>query len=361
MKSIDLSGITPTYSDDEFVNPYMALKPYEGQILKYRELCDIVGDEYKSGRSLTLQTQKWGKYVDIDKQSKGRYLVHYVYSNEAELGILKSYGKYTRYIEQFLMDKFYAIRLNDDSDRIVLTNRDILEETSMVNYNYFRGRRDPLPYVQHFTTGFKRADMPNEYFENDYLVETSNLFFAGSYRLLKRIISDSLKILEKKALIIPNKTFRLYKNEWVDYDGLKVISSNHHDCDDDEVARVLKVQHDSIEEFNLKVPRDKYGNPKYYIRSITGLHYLYKEQREEYNKIFKRRLEQEFSEDGWNACSIAWDIHLAKRESIEYEIKERQNYMALNRQVQNKLLTSKELDVITKALREQFVEEFIKK
>lgn len=351
MKEIDLS----------FRNPYEALKPYEGQTLKYREVCDIVGESYLNGSKQHNQINKWSKYIDISKQDKGLYLIHRVYTNEDELGILKSYGKYTRYIEQFLIDKFYAIRLNDNSDKIVLTNREILEETSMVNLDYFKGRRDPMPYLQSFTTGLKQSDLPNEYFESSYLVETSNLFFSGSYRLLKRIIYDSLKILEKKSLIIPNKTFRLYRNEWVEYGGTKIFKSDYHDCNDDEVARVLKVQHESVSEFNMSVPRDKYGNPKYYLKSITSLHYLYKEQQAQFNEIFKRNLENEFKDEGWNACSVAWSINLAKKESIEYEIKERQNYMALNKQVQDKLLTTKELNIITEALRKQFVEVFIKK
>ena len=40
------------------MNPYNVLKKYEGQYIKYPKLCEIIGEEKKSGRSRTLHLNR---------------------------------------------------------------------------------------------------------------------------------------------------------------------------------------------------------------------------------------------------------------------------------------------------------------
>ena len=72
-----------------------------------------------------------------------------------------------------------------------------------------------------------------------------------------------------------------------------------------------------------------------------------------------RRLCEEFKEEGWNAYSSAWKINLAQPQSFRYEIA-RMNYKQLNQNVQNKLMTAKDLQLIEKTLRKDFVDTYIK-
>ena len=47
------------------MNPYNVLKKYEGQYIKYPKLCEIIGEEKKSGRSRTPHLNRIKQYVDL--------------------------------------------------------------------------------------------------------------------------------------------------------------------------------------------------------------------------------------------------------------------------------------------------------
>jgi hypothetical protein len=72
-----------------------------------------------------------------------------------------------------------------------------------------------------------------------------------------------------------------------------------------------------------------------------------------------RRLRTEFADEGWNAYSVAWKINLAQPQSFQYEIA-KMNYRQLNQNVQDKLMTAKDLQLIEQTLRKEFVDTYIK-
>ena len=174
--------------------------------------------------------------------------------------------------------------------------------------------------------------------------------------IINNLISESLTSLEKMSLIHKNKTFRLYRN-YKDEHGM--FRSEQHDCTEDEISRILTIQHDSIIEFNAET-KEIYGhNSKYHLPNIQCVHYLYPKERKRFYNIMNRRLKEEFSDEGWNAYSVAWKITLAQPQSFQYEIA-KINYRQLNQNVQDKLLTAKDLQLIEDTLKKQFVNTYIK-
>jgi hypothetical protein len=225
----------------------------------------------------------------------------------------------------------------------------------MVNHNYFIGKNAPYKYLDGFTLPLRKEDMPDDQYVVNRILNESDIFFSSSYRLLKRVIYDSLTSLEKASLIHKHKTFRLYNN-MVDENGKFV--SRYHDCTENEISRILTVQHDAIIEFNDDI-KQRQGEGNYHLLNIQSVHYLYPNDRKRFYKIMNRRLKEEFKEEGWNAYSVAWHITLAQPETFEYEIN-KINYKQLNQNVQNKLLTAKDLSLIEDTLRKQFVNTFIR-
>lgn len=335
-------------------NPYAILKQYEGQYLKYPQLCEIINEDKKTGRGKMLHLNRIKQYVDM-QQEKGKIYIGRVYSDSDELQIIESHGKFTTYIRQFLINLFYQLEQRTGQTSVVLTNRDILEMTYMVNRDYFIGKNAPYKYIDQFELIMKRDDMPNDHYLTNRILDESDIFFSSSYRLLKRVVYDSLVALERKSLITKNKTFRLYKNT-VDDNG--VFKSIQHDCNEDEISRILTVQHDSIIEYNDEL---KHRNPEshYHLPNIQCVHYLYPTERKRFYAIMNRRLKEEFAKEGWNAYSVAWKINLAQPQSFAYEIAQI-NYKQLNQNVQDKLLTAKDLSLIEDTLKKQFVNTFIR-
>lgn len=335
-------------------NPYDVLKQYEGQYIKYPKLCEIINEDKRSGRGRNLHINRIKQYVDLSKEN-GQIYIGKVYTDEDELNIIENHGKFTTYIRQFLINLFYELEQTTNTTSVILTNRDILEMTYMVNHNYFIGKNAPYKYLDVFTLPLRKEDMPDDQYVVNRILNESDIFFSSSYRLLKRVIYDSLTSLEKASLIHKHKTFRLYNN-MVDENGKFV--SRYHDCTESEISRILTVQHDAIIEFNDDM-KQRQGEGNYHLLNIQSVHYLYPNDRKRFYKIMNRRLKEEFKEEGWNAYSVAWHITLAQPETFEYEIN-KINYKQLNQNVQNKLLTAKDLSLIEDTLRKQFVNTFIR-
>lgn len=335
-------------------NPYDVLKQYEGQYIRYPKLCEIINEDKRSGRGRNLHINRIKQYVDLSKEN-GQIYIGKVYTDEDELNIIENHGKFTTYIRQFLINLFYELEQTTNTTSVILTNRDILEMTYMVNHNYFIGKNAPYKYLDGFTLSLRKEDMPDDQYVVNRILNESDIFFSSSYRLLKRVIYDSLTSLEKASLIHKHKTFRLYNN-MVDENGKFV--SRYHDCTESEISRILTVQHDAIIEFNDDI-KQRQGEGNYHLLNIQSVHYLYPNDRKRFYKIMNRRLKEEFKEEGWNAYSVAWHITLAQPETFEYEIN-KINYKQLNQNVQNKLLTAKDLSLIEDTLRKQFVNTFIR-
>lgn len=337
------------------INPYQELKQFEGQEIKYKQFCDILNIESKTGKAKILQLKQIKQYVDLVQQNR-KIFIKKVYTDVNELQIIESQGKFTTYIENFLISSLYSLKREQNINAVFLTNRDILEGTYMVNTNYFKGKNCPYLFIDTFTLKMNQNDMPNETYLFNKILDESDIFFSSSYRLLKRVIYDSLTSMEKRSLIQKNKSFRLYKNN-IDENGRFI--SEYKDCDDKDISRVLNVQHKTIREFNELADTDENGKKKYFIKDIRNIHILFPRQKREFFQILNYNLCEEFKEEGFNAYSTAWKINLAEIDSFEYEIK-RLNYKNLNNHVQDKLLTAQDLGLIERALKEQFITTFIK-
>ena len=86
-------------------NPYDILKDYEGQYIKYPQLCELINEEPKGGKSKSLHLNRIKQYVDLS-QEKGRIYIGKVYTDNDELKIIENHGKFTTYIKQFLINLF---------------------------------------------------------------------------------------------------------------------------------------------------------------------------------------------------------------------------------------------------------------
>jgi len=337
------------------INPYQKLKQFEGAEITYKQLCEVLNLEYKTGKAKVLQLKQIKQYVDLIQENR-KIFIKKVYQNDNELQIIEHHGKFTTYIENFLISSLYYIKKQENIDSIFLTNRDILESTYMVNNDYFKGKNCPYLFIDTFALKMNQNDIPNETYLFNKILDESDIFFSSSYRLLKRVIYDSLTSMEKKSLIQKNKSFRLYKNT-TNQDG-KFISE-YKDCDDKDIGRVLNVQHKTIRQFNELAEVDENDKKKYFLKDIRNVNMLFPRQKKEFFQILNYNLCEEFKEEGFNAYSTAWKINLAKLDSFEYEVR-KLNYRNLNQNVQNKLLTAQDLGLIEQALKEQFINTFIK-
>ena len=336
-------------------NPYEVLKKYEGKYIKYAELCRLIEEPAKRGNGKTAHINRLKEHVDLAER-KGKIYIGRVYDSSDELQIIDNRNRFNAYIKQFLINLFYHIGKTSEANSVVLTNRDILEMTCMVNKNYFVGKRAPYKFLDYFDVNMNEDDAPSSQYLVGRVMDETSIFFHGSYRLLKRVVYNALKQLERSHLIVLNKTFRLYKNT---KDKFGKNHSEYHDCNEEEVRKVLEIQYESLTEFNDESIEIYGDDAKYQLDTTEHIHFLPRIDRERFYKIFNRKIEEGFKEGGWNACSVAWKIIFTTNKVLDYEVR-KVNYNQLNENVQNKLMTAKDLNLIETSLKQQFVDTFIK-
>jgi DNA-binding PadR family transcriptional regulator len=349
-------------------NPYNYLAKYLNQELTYKEFCKITNLPYLNGKAKVLQLNKVRQYVYLEQINR-KIIIKDIYK-ESELQLIEHRGKFTTYIENILINVLYEYLKENKTDStsqldankhvVILSNKDILEMAKMVNSLYFKGKLKPYEYIEDFNLHINKEDQDEFYNEPNEILRNTTLFFDVSYRLLKRVIYDSLNSMEKNSLINKSQTYVLYKKiYYTTKDGKVKYCTEPHICNDEEISRINSVIKKCVNEFNECVDEDDKGNKKYYLKNISCLYVLYPKQRELFKRILNIMIEEEFKEDGYVNYSRAWKLILSDEECFEYEVK-KLNYKTLNQNVQNKLSCAKDLENMGGEIKRQLIDKFIK-
>lgn len=332
-------------------NPYKHLKYAEGKNYIYKkEFCPLLGIEYKVGKAQRLQLKQIEQYMEIVKNGRNVFIKKIYEKNEIEL--IENRGKYLTHIENFLVLLLSEFTKNGEK-YVIMTNRDILEMATIVNPNYFLGMNNIFKFADNFKIGLNDKDLPNETYAIEKIIDESGIFFSASYRLFKRIIYDCLVSMEKRSLILKNKTFVCYRN-YKDKDNF--WKSERYECSDNDIERILGVQHKTITAFNETIESEKF-----YVRDLDSTYALNPYQRHELKKIMNENFREEFKEEGYTACSKAFKLNLSSNVAFEHELETRIfDSKRLNNNIQTKLLEAKDLQAVGETLRKQFINKFIK-
>lgn len=331
------------------------LKITFNQPMKYKEICEMFGEEEKKGtRSRTFQLKKWQNKYEIEKNKTFYTVIRELSPDEVKM--VTNHGKYLTNFENFLI-LYLSNEAKNGKKSTILTNRNILELSSMVNPNYFKGKNAFYNYIEDFDFYINDKDLPQGkecYYKQGKILDESHIFFSASLRLLKRIVNDCLDSLAKQSLILKNKTFVCYKNTKTN----KIWDSEVFECDDDMIQRILTVENNTLKEFN-ELMKEKYDDNTNTLKEINVNYYLKNEDRNELYKIRNYYFREEFKEEGFSAYSEAWELKLADRICFERELESRNfDWRAFNNLIIKKLETAKELSSIS--LNNDFILKFIK-
>lgn len=339
-------------------NPYEWLEDYVNQPLDYKkEFCPLMNMEYEKNCTSKRKKEvlkKLNQYMDIQISSR-KVLINKIY-NEEEITLLENKGKYLTHIENFLM-LFLSKEAMKGENNVILTNRNILEMSSMVNPEYFKGMNSMYKYVDLFNIHVNNLDIPNDemgYYELEQIYNESHIFFSASYRLFKRLMNDCLTAMEKKSLILKNKTFVCYKT----YKIGDCWYSETHICDDAMIQKILTVQYEALKEFN-EFLAEKYQDKTHQVKDVDITYFLTFREREELKKIINIKFTEKFKDEGFTGFSKAWELKLANGVCFEKELESRKfDWKRLNNNVMDKLRKSKDLSGIL--LNNDFINAFIK-
>lgn len=230
----------------------------EGLIVKnYKEMCNLLGEESKGGKSKQLQLSDWQRYFDYDKRGNS-FVVTEIYNIplEKEDNRGKSEGSrdnnsiYIPYIETLLLH----LLAQQDDQTLVCTKNYLLVALGMTNIKYTsQTSREILLKVKSFTK-HELKDFDNR-----------------AYQTLNRILFTSLDNLKRKCLIDYYDELHYKK---INDEG----NSEEYIATDDERRKYMDIKREILTEWNYKELRDIYFHDRvdeFYSELIDRMYDIY--------------------------------------------------------------------------------------
>lgn len=329
-------------------NPYVKrLEPHIGECLTYKTLCEITGDNSRRGYYKDRHIDYLSKFIRIDKTPDGKYLIGEPYK-DYELEIMSKSDEIYLFVAEYLI-KTFMNEFDKGNRSVVLTNRKILEGSALVASNYFPAKNKISDSISVLSDIYKNIE---DEVEVDIRIEQDlNIFFSVTYRMLSSIIQKTVRRLADRGTATYEDVKRLYK--YKRDDNGNVTQTFHRDTVTDlDRSRYKSAEIYALNKYNTRARI--YG---WKLISNTKIAMsLSTKQRKEFYAILMRELETQFGETYEfvsNARKFTFvDLGILKKdlETIREEI---------NSSIVNKMLTTKELNVLTSAVREKCVGKFI--
>ncbi len=296
--------------------------------LTYKEICSIMNEEQKNGgKNRELQLKRWNKNYGVIKEDK-----YYLLDDSTFIPpLIDKRNKYTGYIEILLLNE---LLLSNESNKD-FTYRELMEILGLVNKQYYFAKYNQKEYIEKLMLeyGEESAEM---------ISYSLNIFFSKTKKMLRRLLKNSIDILENKSIIFQNKTIVLYRKKFSQETKKNYVEL--HTCDKSETAQFLDIQKETMK---------KYG-----ISKISQYFSLDIHTKRCYNTDINEKIKEIY---GYDVYSFGINLVYSKKQAKEYSTK----YISgiknkLNENIQDKLLNSKELNIISKKLKEQFIKDFIR-
>lgn len=316
-------------------NPYEYMKKYEHQTLNYDKFCDLMGESTQEGKKKLTQFKTWSNYMNLEK-GYNKITIYKVY-NVDEMLLISHNVKFTEYIADLIV--MYLASNKDNT--ATLTYREFAEYFYMVNTKYYKAKYKKNEYMDNFKIQSNMMYYPQEE-SHQRVYSDMGVFFNITDTIIKKIIKNALKSLKNRGIIVYSDTFKIYKTI-ATKDG---FITKTYICDEEQKKEFLDIRKSMMRKYNIDTLKD--------------IIYLPYDIRNDYFDDLKTAM---IKSDVLKHCSRyanAFTIEYGD-EAVEYEYKRivSENRNSINNKMQYRLLTTKELDIINNALKNQFVNEFI--
>lgn len=163
--------------------------------MTYEELCKFFGEEFKKGgKGRVLQFERWSKQYSIEKVQGKKSLYDIRDYSKREKDLLNVLPSCKESVKVLL----YKTLHNVEGNNITLDMGDLLLSMYLVNDNYNKGRYNKGKILEQLVNDEQGAKVTLKInnLENDV-----DDYYFETYKMLKRIVIESLNEMEKGALI----------------------------------------------------------------------------------------------------------------------------------------------------------------
>lgn len=307
---------------------------YDGSWITYKQLCECLNLPYLSGNSKIKQLRELSSICEY-KQDNNKYKIIKVRSNK-EVLLFNNRSVYLPYIELILLSAFDK----SEGDILFLSTKEIIKVCNMINKNY------------------KTLLNKDMYFDSMLVAKANNFDHESFYQYLNKsynsilqpIVMTALGSMDKRKSISLNKGFKVYREIKL-FDG-KVTNYTYVLETDDLGKELFKIEGDIFTEMGIDGVAELYGSKKnkqteYYKRCNEKVKY-----NSENNDIW---IKNNWQFDGFYRChAIVLNENRIKTNLSQLK-------KNLNFKIQERLLTTRTLDMLTQVDRKIFIEATITK
>ena len=350
----------------KLTNPY---KQYEkqlvGKTLNYKnEFCPTIKEDYKTAKARELHFGRLSKFMEIKSLGRNVYVSRIFDEDEIKVAEIK--GRFLTHFENFIILSLCECA-KQDVNSLTLTVGEIMEKSAMINENYFKGYNS---FEKNYLDVFKKQitinklDVDNlEKYSKKLAKTEGRILFGTSYRLIRRVVQDCIKSMEKSQSVFFSQGYVLYKN--VSNKNFANINwtTNRVVANEEQTQRIIKVQNEAVLKINeyLKEkcpPKDNL--PQFQISGFDKIYKLVGYQKRVFRKIQHDLIKAEFKNEFTN-YSKAYKLTLADEIDYEQEIKSRKfDPNILNQNIISKISDTKYLTDISPNLKRMFIDTFLK-
>lgn len=288
-------------------NPYYDLKEHEGEVLTYRQLCDLIGEELKRGKGKELHLSKLRQYLDLDTATVPRKIVLREVYTPDDFKIISKRGKFLPFIRNILLRRM-QVNLNRKPPVKSLSGTywELMQEIGLIDKAYrenrYSGENVKISIKEKYT----------DTVDAELIAEDSKYqFLSITDQILKEILRSSLRQMEKQELIQIRYNVRLFNIvTYTDEEEEEQTRIESYALNEKEYAAYQQIGKEVVEEFSLS------GLQELFYKGKTDPNVQYA------NAVYTERVQAFIKEQGYSRAAKVFILSLQPK-GMQYMVDRR--------------------------------------
>ena len=230
-------------------NPYLIASGHEGEVLTYRQLCDLLGIEFKRGKGKELQLKQLRQYLDLDQKTVSRNIIIKEVYKPGNFQIVGGRGKLFPFIKNLLLQKLKS------NSALLFTYSELIVELGLAPKHYIEAiynTQEMLPFL-----GQTIKSKFNEEIDPDLITEDNLIRFLQMTRtMLKETIRSALHQMQQKELITVTRSIRPMRKYIVTINGKEEVRIEKYELLPEQQKFYESIGINIINKYRLKGPQE---------------------------------------------------------------------------------------------------------
>ena len=317
---MDIEGLKDYWEDYKVIDK--GIGDYKLVVKNYPEMCELLGEKNKTGKSRILQLKEWERYFEYDKIGN-QFIIREIYEQPLD----KQNGKYINPIDVLNEYELYNLLTKQPDGIYDFNYMELAKELGYINNNYihYKNRQRELTSI---ITGIKEKENKYEFNKMRKVIHDLYDWIPSKY---KYRINKVLKKLQQTEMVSIQEYYIGIREEKDQTSDIREIRNDHGDViekgefnkinsirvtlTDEEKEKYLEIKAQEVEKFYID------GKKVTEMKTLKGLGYNYNTGETFYDICQERINKRIKSELNFNKIFVRYKI-IAGKTFIENKFKE---------------------------------------